>query len=217
MSRSTEMTIGRGMVPLHPCFQYLKWELNKSDNLKVSALFENVLPLMNILLYVRVTALFVWEKELIAWGKLNLCKQVDKVLKLIYLDADWSAAQWCLNRLLTSVPTPLFFFFLAAQVHLACGASCNSHVWGWKSESRWRILSKSCFSFLIRSWCIILLGRHTKRLFPTLGSISRCNEIVPGTAKDLKQGVKCAIKQNRNHWCLSHKTGSCFCLQVSVH
>lgn len=149
MSRFTEMTIKRGTVPLHPCFQYLKWELKKSNNLKVSTLFENVIPLMNILLYVRVTALFVWEKELIAWGKLNLCKQVDKVLKLIYLDADWSAAQWCLNRLLTSVPTPLFF--LAARVHLAYGAFCNSHILGWKSESRWHILSKSCFSFSIRS------------------------------------------------------------------
>lgn len=62
--------------------------------------------------------------ELIAWGKLNLCKQVDKVLNLIYLDADWSAAQPCLNRLLTPVPTPLI---LALEVHLAYEASCETH------------------------------------------------------------------------------------------
>lgn len=55
---------------------------------------------------------------------MNLFKQVDKVLNLIYLDADWSGVERCLNRLLTPVPTPLI---LAVEVHSAFGASCEIH------------------------------------------------------------------------------------------
>lgn len=183
------------------------------QQVKSQQLIQKHLPLMNILLYVCVTVLFVWEKkEVIAWGKLNSCKQVDKVLKLIYLDADWSAAQWCLNRLLTSVPTlPFFFsFFLrsAAEAHLASGASCEIHFRGENlthSGTSWGKVASPPppFFFLWKKKNIahcFLGGTNTQPLFWTWRSISWCKEMGPGIAKDFKRVHKMWHKPKQRLW-----------------
>lgn len=66
---------------------------------------------------------------LITLGKLNLHKQVDKVLNLICVVADWVAAQRCLNGLLTLVPTlhillSMFIWQLASEDQVQFTSIC---------------------------------------------------------------------------------------------
>lgn len=210
------------MLKVSSFFFFFFFLCNKS---KVSSSFKNIFRSWIYCFTSALRSYLFGKKELIAWGKLNLCKQVDKVLKLIYLDADWSAAQWCLNRLLTSVPTLPFFFFLFFAFSCRSPFGIWSLLWDslqrWKSDSQWHILRRSCsppFVFVSldkKEYSTLFLGgnKHTAFILNVKIYFVMQRNGDLGSPRTSNGFIKCGINQNRDYGCLTHKLGVVFLSQ----